>query len=72
MPGGKNLYAQFIMALCDIVNVLVYSVPQEQKLGKMYRETVQDPRSKVGVLVIKDFLVYLTLSTDKKSQSDFK
>ena len=23
LPGGKNLYAQFIMALRDIVNVLV-------------------------------------------------
>ena len=29
LSGGKYLYAQFIMALRDIINVLVYSVPQE-------------------------------------------
>ena len=48
------------MALCDIANVLVNLVSQEQKWGKMYKETVQDPRSKMGLL-------YLTLSVDKNS-----
>ena len=55
LSGGKYLFAQFITALRDIINVLVYYVPQEQNLGKMYKETVQDPRLKVGCLLLKTF-----------------